>query len=102
MKGMTMEQAANGERGHKPESIKVVVTFPLARKGPYQSEDPPDTQVEPVRVAAMSHFGIADDGSAVYYLTHGRERPDPGETIGSIADKAGSVKFSLVKELIQG
>lgn len=97
-----MEQAASGERGHKPKPIKVTVTFPLARKEPYNSEDLPDTQVEQVRVAAMNHFGIADDDSAVYYLTHGRERPDPGETIGAIADRAESVKFSLVKELIQG
>ena len=97
-----MKQAASGKRGNKPESIKVTVTFPLARKEPYKSEDPPDTQVEQVRAAAMNHFGIADDDSAVYYLTQSRERPEPGETIGAIADKAKSVKFSLVKELIQG
>jgi hypothetical protein len=97
-----MEQAASSERGHKPKPIKVKVTFPLAGKENYKGEDPPDTKVEQVRVAAMDHFGVADDDSAVYYLTHGRKRPDPTETIGAIADGEDSVKFSLVKELIQG
>ena len=97
-----MEHATSSEQGGKPKPIKVKVTFPLARKEHFKSEDQPDTQVEQVRVAAMEHFGVADDDSAVYYLTHERKRPDPTTTIGAIADGEDSVKFSLVKELIQG
>ena len=97
-----MEEARSSERGHKPKPIKVKVTFPLAGKEHYESKDAPETRVEQVRIAAMNHFGLADDDSAIYYLTHGRNRPDPEDTIGAIAGGEHSVKFSLVKQLIQG
>lgn len=96
--------AADKDRkpGGKPEQIKATVSFPLAGEGPYKADVEPDDTTEAIRARAMAHFGVADDQTTVYYLTHKGDRADPNATVGSLAGKAGAVKFTLAKELFQG
>jgi hypothetical protein len=86
----------------KNHAIKVTVTFPIAPGGPFHADEPPDTTIKTLRDAAMAQFGIAEDGQHAYYLTHGGTRVSDGQTVGEIAGHAKAVKFTLVKELIQG
>jgi hypothetical protein len=55
-----------------------------------------------VRTAAMQHFGAVEDPQYSYYLTHKGARQDDAATLSSIAEHAHGLKFTLVKELIQG
>jgi hypothetical protein len=83
-------------------SIEVTVTFPLGQGKPFhEREEASETSAE-LRIKALSHFGIQPDGSTAYYLIHSGSRVDDGLTLGEIAQDAGAVKFTLVKELIQG
>ena len=101
MKSETKE-TKNEHGGPKPKLLKVGVNFPLASKPPFKQEFPPEATVEEVRVAAMAYFQVADNETTVYYLTFGRKRPDAGTTLGDLAGKERSLKFTLAKELIQG
>lgn len=99
-------QAAEAEKGKKPggkpEQVKVTVSFPLAGKGAYKYDVAPEVTAETVRAAAMTHFGVADDQTTSYYMTRKGDRVEPASTVGDLADEARAVKFTLVKELIQG
>jgi len=88
--------------GGKPEDLKVTVSFPLAGKGPYKDDVEPATPAESVRGAAMSHFGVVDDQTTSYYMTHKGDRVGPTPALGELADNARALKLTLVKELIQG
>lgn len=50
----------------------------------------------------MSFFGVAEDGQHAYYLTHAGSQVTDDVTVGEVAGHAKAVKFTLVKELIQG
>ena len=102
-----MQAAQQAADAHEPEpghahDIEVRVSFPLAGKGPFRVEVPPDATAGAVLAQAMEHFGVVDDSTERYFLTHDGNPVDPSETVGSIAGKAESVKFTLAKELIQG
>jgi hypothetical protein len=86
----------------KPKTIHVTVTFPIAASGPYQEDTAPETSVGDVRTAAMGRFGVADDPQFSYYLTHSGQRVADEQTLGVLADHAHALKFTLVKELVQG
>ena len=90
------------QQGGEPREVKATVTFPLASKPPFKGDIEPDTTVDAVRTAAMAHFGVADDQTTVFYLTHKGDRAANTATIGSVADRARAVKLTLAKELIQG
>jgi hypothetical protein len=45
---------------------------------------------------------VFEDPQYAYYLTHHGERQSDTTTLGSIAEHAHGLKFTLVKELIQG
>jgi hypothetical protein len=81
--------------------IEVTVTFPLGET-PFHDRYEETTTVGKVRTAAMAHFGVVEDPQYEYYLTHNGERQDDAKTLGSIAEHARGLKFTLVKELIQG
>jgi hypothetical protein len=81
--------------------IEVTVTFPLA-EGPYHGAFAGTTTVHAIRTDAMAQFGATEDPQFSYYLTFKGAREDDAATISSIAGKAHAVKFTLVKELIQG
>ena len=99
-----MEAAAKSttKNPKKNEDVNVTVTFPLAGKGPYKEDLAPGTLAGTVRASAMTHFGVADDQTTTYYLTHKGDRVDANATVGELADEAKALKFTLAKELIQG
>lgn len=98
-----MSEVTAGHEAQKPKAtIKVAVTFPVAKGKPYQADDAADTSAGVVLTAAMEYFGIANDAESRYELTHdGRTVPETA-TLGSIAGEAAAVSFRLVKELVQG
>jgi len=83
-------------------TIEVTVTFPLAKGQPYHNKALPETTVGAIMEASMTHFGIQPEPNTTYFLTHEGAPVAGTTTVGTVADKAGSVKFTLVKELIQG
>jgi hypothetical protein len=85
----------------KTQLIEVTVTFPLGEK-PFHEEYGNTSTVGEVRTAAMQHFGVVEDPQYAYYLTYKGERQNDTTTLGSIAEHAHGLKFTLVKELIQG
>jgi hypothetical protein len=86
---------------HEKQEIEVTVTFPLAESPFHQAFEPTATVLE-VRTDAMEAFGAAEDPQYSYYLTHKGGKENDALTLGSIADHAHGLKFTLVKELIQG
>lgn len=94
-------ETSSGHEAHE-KTIEVTVTFPLAKGQPYHDKVEPETTAGAVREAAMDHFSIQPESNTTYFLTH--EGAPVGDTtsVGDVADKAGAVKFTLVKELIQG
>ncbi len=82
----------------KTELIHVTMIFPLGET-PFHGDYGVTATVGQARTAAMQHFGAGEDS---YYFTHKGERLDDAVTLGSIADHAHGLKFTLVKELIQG
>jgi hypothetical protein len=89
-----------------PTTIKVTVTFPVSKKGPFKDDYSPEATVGEVREAAMSHFGVVDsvagETQLTYVLTHGGKRQENAVTLGSIAGKASALPFRLVKVITQG
>jgi hypothetical protein len=83
-------------------TIKVLVTFPLGKKGPYHADDARDTLVGAVRTAAMAYFEVADDARYRYYLTRDGNNVDENLSLGQVAGHTHDVKFGLRKELVQG
>jgi hypothetical protein len=86
----------------EPELVKTTVSFPISPSGPYRTEVEGDTTVGAIRQDAMTHFGVAEDGQHAYYLTHSGAKIADEATIADVAGEAKAVKFTLVKELIQG
>jgi len=86
----------------KKSEIHVTVTFPLAQGKPFQCRFAADETAGLVRAKAMASFGVSDEPNSVYYLTHSGARIDDATLIGAIAGHAEAVKFTLVKELVQG
>lgn len=99
---MTETSSAGAKPDERPKSVHVTVTFPIAPGGPYHADLSPETTVGSVRSSAMVEFGVAEEGQHAYYLTHSGTRVPDERTIGDVADHARAVKFTLVKELIQG
>jgi len=88
-------------QAHAKVDLKVVVTFPLGH-GPYQATQPADTLVGEVRHAAMNHFGAVEDPNLLFYLTHAGDKISDEATIGSVAGEGAAVKFTLVREIVNG
>ena len=85
----------------RTKQIQVTVTFPLGET-PFHGDYEETATVGEVRTAAMTHFGAVEDPQFTYYLTHSGERQNDATTLGSISEHAHGLKFTLVKELIQG
>jgi hypothetical protein len=83
------------------KSIHATVTFPLAKQ-PYEAAVAPQTTVGEVRKDAMLKFQIKEEPQSQYYLTYKGERQKDLATVGEVAGHAEALKFTLVKELIQG
>lgn len=82
--------------------IRVVVVFPITKKGPFEERVTPDTTVGAVRTAVMEHFGVQDDSQFTYVLAHDGVEEDNSRTIKEIAGTEDEVKFTLVKKITQG
>jgi hypothetical protein len=87
--------------------LKVQVSFPLATGGPFKATEEPERTVGEIRQEAMQHFGVAEDPGSRYYLAGGRHGDEvaDGITLAAIDEEEpgkGTIKFTLVKELIQG
>jgi hypothetical protein len=85
------------------EKIRVMVSFPLGKDGPFHETVAATTTVGTVLAAAMDHFKVGPEPNVVWYLTaHGQRQPD-GATVGAVAGKGeDEVAFRLVKEITQG
>jgi hypothetical protein len=99
---MSTAQEQGNEHGAHEKTIEVTVTFPLAKGQPYHDNVASETTVGTVREAAMAHFGIQPEPNTTYFLTHDGAPVADTTTVGTVAGKAGALKFTLVKELIQG
>jgi hypothetical protein len=87
--------------------LRVSVLFPLGSGKPYKAEEGAETTVGDVLEAAIEHFGVSADSGSRYFLGFGSDldEVDEAETLGALDDKQpgkGTLKFTLVKELIQG
>ena len=83
-------------------SIKVRVSFPVSRKGPFSESYPPETTVATIRDAAMVHFVVSDDAQFAYVLSNDGKRQEPGTALREIAGDEGKVEFGLIKVITQG
>jgi len=87
----------------KDKTIRVTVTFPLGKEGPFKKELPPTTTVATVLDAAMVHFEARPAPNTTYYLTAKGERQEGTKTIAEVAgEDEDEVSFRLVKEITQG
>lgn len=84
------------------QSIEVTVTFPLGQTNPLHEREPASETPAELIAKALGHFGIQPEGTTSYYLIHNGQRVDGGIALGELAGPAGALKFTLVKELIQG
>jgi hypothetical protein len=87
--------------------VKVLVVFPLGTGEPYKADEDPETTVGEVLAAALAHFGLSAEPGSRYLLGFGPKIEEPGEsqTLESLDEGKpgkGTLKFTLVKELIQG
>jgi hypothetical protein len=99
---MSSAQETSSEQESHEKTIEVTVTFPLAKGQPYHDKVALETTALVVREAAMAHFAIQPEPNTTYFLTHDGAPVDDTTLVGTVADTAGAVKFTLVKELIQG
>lgn len=91
----------------KKTQLKVLVVFPLGSGKPYKADEGPETTVGEVLAAAIEHFGVSVDPGSRYFLGFGSDLDEVGEaeTLGALDEQQpgkGTLKFTLVKELIQG
>lgn len=99
---MAQESVARPKPTPKPKPIKVTVRFPVSAAGPLHVDRPASETVGAVRDEAMAHFGVANDSQFTYYLTHDGSRIDDARTLGEVAGNERTLKFTMVKELVQG
>jgi hypothetical protein len=82
--------------------IRVTVTFPITKRGPFEERVARDATVGSVRAAGMSHFGVQDDSQFVYVLAYDGVEEGNDRTVGEVAGTAEAAKFTLVKKIAQG
>ena len=90
------------EEEQKRKDIRVRATFPISKKGPYETTDPRDTTVGTVLGAAMKHFEVENDRQFTYVLAFDGEEQNPSTDIGTVAGDKDEVRFTLVKKITQG
>jgi hypothetical protein len=82
--------------------IRVTVTFPITKKGPFEERVARVDTVGSVRTAAMNHFGVQDDSQFVYVLAFDGVEEGNDRTVGQVAGTVQAAKFTLVKMIAQG
>jgi len=86
----------------RSDDVQVKVTFPISQHGPFQSDFSRETLAGTVLGEAMTHFEVQNDPSFTYELAHDGHEVDPNATIGSIAEQARALQFTLIKKITQG
>jgi hypothetical protein len=99
---MTDNVSASAVHQVSKSEITVRVTFPITRHGPFTEEVEPATTVQDVLTAAKNHFDVHDDSQFTYVLAHDGTEESNTVTVGSIADEAKAVVFTLVKKITLG
>lgn len=89
------------DREKDNDRIQVTVTFPLAG-APYHGDYVEESIVGHVRRDAMEKFGVSEDSSSIYYLTHNGDRLGDDVALRQIHDHARGLMLRLAKELVQG
>jgi hypothetical protein len=84
------------------EKVETVVVFPLAGKKPFKAEDRREEPTTALLREAMTYFGVVDDETTTYHLSHDGERVAPEATVGQLAGRARELKVKLVKDIFQG
>jgi hypothetical protein len=84
------------------EHIRVRVSFPISKKGPYEAEVAHETTVGVVLADAMGHFEVQNDSQFTYVLAYVGLEQNDSTTIGSLAGEKDEIKFTLVKKITQG
>ena len=91
------------DKEQNEKTIKVTVTFPLGKEGPYKKELPGTTTVATVLESALVHFDAKPEPNTTYYLTANGDRQDGTKTIAQVAgEDEDEVSFRLAKEITQG
>ena len=84
------------------QSVETIVVFPLAGKKPFKAEDRREEPAAEVLKQAMAYFGVVDDTTMTYRLSHDGERVEPDATVGQLAGQARELTVKLVKDIFQG
>ena len=84
------------------DQIHVRVSFPISKRGLYESEVSPGITVGTVLAAVMHHFEVQNDLQFTYVLTHDGLEESDSLTVGSVAGNTREVRFNLVKKITQG
>lgn len=84
------------------EEVEAEVLFPLASNSPYRERVSRDQAAREVLASAMRYFGVSDDQTTKYELYHEGDLVNLDERLGSLAEHAHEVKFTLSKEIING
>lgn len=83
-------------------TVQVNVIFPISVEGPFHAEESRASAVGTILRAAMTHFKVSADTQHEYYLTHDGRRISDEATVGEVAEHRDRIRFTLVKELVQG
>jgi hypothetical protein len=89
------------DKEKEKDGIQVTVTFPLAG-APFHGDYVEASTVGQVRRDAMEKFGVSEDSSSIYYLTHNGDRLGDDVALRQIHDHARGLMLRLAKELVQG
>ena len=84
------------------QSVETVVVFPLAGKEPFKTEDRREEPAAEVLKQAMAYFGVVNDTTTMYHLSHDGERVEPQATVGQLAGRGRELTVKLVKDIFQG
>ena len=86
----------------KNDRVRVRISFPISKKGPYGAGVAPETTVGVIVTDAMRHFEVQNDSQFTYVLAYGGTEQNPSTTVGSLAGEEDEVRFTLVKKITQG
>ncbi len=86
----------------KDSNIRVNVHYIAAVK-PYKSEVAPSDTVGQLKAAALTAFGLVEQGNKSYKLfLHKQELSDLNQTVGQLAGDKNELKFDLEEFITQG
>jgi hypothetical protein len=95
--------AQPSDKGKDKTKTKVTIDFPISPKGQFNEEVDDSALVSEVVEDAMTFFEVTADEQHAYYLTFGGKKVDAEIPLSeAVPGKAQAVKFTMIKELVQG